>query len=234
MLKRVTLLERRPDISPATFSSHWRTDHAVIATDLPGLLCYRQNHVAETVTVPADGSPYRVDGIVELWFTGADDARAGLHSDVADRLVADEPRFLAGLTGGTMTAPPPEPLSPYAVWVLAGSDGRADLTQVREWADPAGTGEGASVHLLDDSEPLLVRTALRQEPQMPQVLVRLPAAGAVAALTVARDLGRRLPELDQHLRRVQVLTAAVVPIVEAVSRPSAHAFEGDARERPDR
>ncbi|HLT83169.1 MAG TPA: EthD domain-containing protein [Phototrophicaceae bacterium] len=219
MLKRVTLLERRPDLPPAEFSGHWRTDHAAIATELPGLLCYRQNHVVETVTVPQDGPPYLVDGIVELWFTGPDDARAGLGSAVADRLVEDEPRFLAGLTGGTMTAPEPGPLSAASVWLLGCWDGPADRHALEAWVS-AAAGDGAALHELDAGEPLLLREALRREPEMPQVLVQLPAADAGAALDAARGIGQHLPALSRHLRRVQVLAATVASIVEPRPAPA--------------
>ncbi|MCU1434153.1 MAG: hypothetical protein JWR71_878 [Pseudarthrobacter sp.] len=100
MPKRITYLEARTDKSREAFRTHWSTTHADIARGLPGVTAYRQNHVlpaagasaaASAGEEPAEGQAYCVDGIVELWFADEDVAGAGFASDVAARLIVDEP-----------------------------------------------------------------------------------------------------------------------------------------------
>ena len=45
--KRLTCLERWPDVPLAEFRSHWPGPRAAIACHLPGLVAYRQQHVVE-------------------------------------------------------------------------------------------------------------------------------------------------------------------------------------------
>lgn len=93
-VKRMTLLERRGDITFADFDSHWAGPHGDLAKGFPGLARYHQNPVQTTVGADRHG----IAGIVELWF--ADDAgmRDALASPVAAALVEDEPNFLSGIT----------------------------------------------------------------------------------------------------------------------------------------
>lgn len=98
MMRRMTLLRRRPDMSAERFSAHWAGPHAVIAKAYKGLEKYTQNHVVERL----DGAPvdhFSTDGMAELWFPDAGALNTALGSDVADRLIEDEPRFLDGVTG---------------------------------------------------------------------------------------------------------------------------------------
>src|SRR5699024_12424480 len=84
--------------------------HAEIAVDLPGAVGYRQNHALPRAAADIDPQQFRIDGIVELWFTSADVAQAGIGSAVTERLIEDEPRFLSGLSGAAVAAPGPAPL----------------------------------------------------------------------------------------------------------------------------
>jgi uncharacterized protein (TIGR02118 family) len=98
MMRRMTLLRRRADMSAERFSAHWAGPHAVIAKAYNGLEKYTQNHVVERL----DGAPvdhFSTDGMAELWFPDGGVLQAALGSDVADRLIEDEPRFLDGVTG---------------------------------------------------------------------------------------------------------------------------------------
>ncbi len=76
MVKRITYLTRRPDLTPAQFRGHWSTIHADIARDLPGVVAYRQNHVVH-YEEDVDARLFDVDGIVELWFENGTAAEAG-------------------------------------------------------------------------------------------------------------------------------------------------------------
>jgi uncharacterized protein (TIGR02118 family) len=98
MMRRMTLLRRRPDISREAFSAQWAGPHAVIAKAYRGLAKYTQNHVVERLD-DAPRDTFGADGMAELWFENAGALTAALGSDVADRLIEDEPRFLDGVTG---------------------------------------------------------------------------------------------------------------------------------------
>ena len=216
--KRVTYLEKRDGMPRADFRKHWSTVHADIARDLPGVAAYRQNHVATVVSAPEDGTPYRVDGIVELWFDDAGAAPAGYGSEVADRLVLDEPRFLSGLTGGPVVAPGiPDP-RPHKLWLLARwrDAEAAGLPGVEAWAaglaaELAGTPDAAVNTLVPEAE-LLLRDALRHEQEIPEVAVVLGFDDGEAAAAAAAHVGDRLNGLRHVLRRVHVYVAEEVVI----------------------
>lgn len=217
--KRITYLEKRDGMAREDFRTHWSTVHANIARELPGIAAYRQNHVAKAVTAPEDGMPYRVDGIVELWFEDEGAARAGYGSEVADRLVLDEPRFLSGLSGGPVTAPGiPDP-RPHKVWLLARwrDAETADLPAIEAWAaglaaELAGAPD-AAVNTLAPGAELLLRDALRHEEEIPEVAVVLGFDDGEAAAAAAARVGERLDGLRQILRRVHVYVAEELVIV---------------------
>jgi uncharacterized protein (TIGR02118 family) len=96
--RRMTLLRRRADLAPAAFSDHWAGPHAAIARRYTGLSKYVQNHVV-TWLDPAATDTFLCDGMAELWFPGREAMQAALASQVSAELIADEPRFLDGVTG---------------------------------------------------------------------------------------------------------------------------------------
>lgn len=86
MLKQVTIIKKRPDLSADAFEEHWRTRHAEVVCELPGLRRYVQNHMA------AAGS--RVDGIAEVWFDDIDAMRANVGHPALEAIRADERNFI--------------------------------------------------------------------------------------------------------------------------------------------
>jgi uncharacterized protein (TIGR02118 family) len=98
MSRRMTLLRRRSDVPPAAFGAHWAGPHAEIARRYPGLAKYTQNHVEQRLD-PALDDAFRCDGMAELWFPGQGAMHAALGSSVTAELIADEPRFLDGVSG---------------------------------------------------------------------------------------------------------------------------------------
>ena len=86
MLKQVTIFKKRPDLSVDAFEGHWRTRHAEVVCELPGLRRYVQNHMA------AAGN--RVDGIAEVWFDDIDAMRANVGHPALDAIRADERNFI--------------------------------------------------------------------------------------------------------------------------------------------
>lgn len=207
MPKRITYLEARPDKDREAFRTHWSTTHAEIARDLPGVTDYRQNHVllpagasaaGSAVAEPAEGLAYRVDGIVELWFADGDVVGAGFASDVAARLIVDEPNFLSGLTGGPVTAGTPHAPWPFKLWVLARWDDGTEPGReaVERWAEQlSATYDGVlgwGVNVLVPGAELLVREALRREEPVPEVAVSVGFASLAAAQAAADGLDQQL------------------------------------------
>lgn len=92
MLKAVSVLKRRPDLSVEAFQEYWRHRHAGIVSRLPGLRRYVQSHTL--------ASGYRkhepaADGIAELWFDDLDAMRRLQGSAELADVQADEREFLA-------------------------------------------------------------------------------------------------------------------------------------------
>jgi len=99
MLKRMTLLARRRGLDDAAFRAHWRGPHAALAAALPGLVRYRQNHILDRQQrVGAAPAKLRLDGIPELWFADEAAMAEAMRGPEAAALLADEPRFLDGVT----------------------------------------------------------------------------------------------------------------------------------------
>lgn len=217
MSKRITYLQRRTGLPTAEFSEHWRRAHAQIAVGLPGVVGYRQHHVLAGAAPEA--ATFSIDGIVELWFTSADVAHAGTTSQVSDRLIEDEPRFLSGLTGAPVTAAEPAPLTAFALWFLGwprdGSD--ESLTATGAIAEAMSTLPGAgpaTVNTLEPSGRLLVRERLAQMPSLPSSAVSVGFEDREALQQAERVLGQQLASLAAECGRSEVLTADVVPIIE--------------------
>ena len=93
------LLQRKSDISPGAFRSHWRQFHAPIAARLPGLRRYHQNHVIDAVQRGIDypRGPVQVDGFSELWFDGQQAIDGAIASDAMTELAADEAQFVGDI-----------------------------------------------------------------------------------------------------------------------------------------
>jgi hypothetical protein len=47
LIKRMSLLRRRPDVTPETFLREWRAVHAPLVRSIAGVRGYRQNLIAE-------------------------------------------------------------------------------------------------------------------------------------------------------------------------------------------
>ncbi|MDQ0615169.1 uncharacterized protein (TIGR02118 family) [Microbacterium sp. W4I4] len=194
MPKRITYLTKRDDLTREQFRAHWATPHAAIAVDLPGVVSYRQNHV-----VSEGASRYDIDGIVELWFASDDAVGAGLDSDVADRLIEDEQRFLSGIVGGTVLSGAPTPHWPYKVWVLVRTLAPWAGDGVSVWVDDTATSVGAlghAVNVADDDGPRLVRERLRVSPEPPRVSVCFGFENIAAATGACDDIARASRDLD--------------------------------------
>jgi uncharacterized protein (TIGR02118 family) len=89
MIKRVSLVRRREDLSREAFVEHWLGPHAEIIRRMPGLRGYRVDVIRSWV---GDAEPW--DGVGELWFETREDLDTAFAA-VADELAADRASFLA-------------------------------------------------------------------------------------------------------------------------------------------
>jgi uncharacterized protein (TIGR02118 family) len=107
MIKRVSLVRRRPDLSREEFLAHWMGPHAEIVRRLPGVRGLRFAVVERWSPVQAAW-----DGIGELWFDSVADAeRAFATEPYRSLLVEDRQKFLGEaqwcfVTEHTVVPPP--------------------------------------------------------------------------------------------------------------------------------
>ena len=98
MIKSLSLLTRRPELTHEDFVRHWVEIHAPLAHAVPGLRRYVQNHIQDERRRPdIPETQVAVDGVAELWF----DDRAAMEranaSPEAKRLHADGALFIGGI-----------------------------------------------------------------------------------------------------------------------------------------
>ncbi len=100
LLKRMSLLRRRDDLSDADFRREWQV-HAELVRGMPGVAGYRQNVVTARERVKGQPCGYDelpIDGIVELWFADAATLEAAFGSPQGQRTMAHAKTFLAEIT----------------------------------------------------------------------------------------------------------------------------------------
>lgn len=93
MIKTVTLLTRRPDLTAAEFHTYWRENHAPLVLALPGVKRYVQ---CRPIDIPDATPPF--DGIAEVWYEDLDALRATVDSPACQELLADEENFMGAKT----------------------------------------------------------------------------------------------------------------------------------------
>ncbi len=90
MIKRISLVRRKPGLSREEFVAHWRGPHADIVRQLPGLRGLRFNVVQ--CWWPAEAA---WDGVGEVWFDSIADAERAFSTEpYLSMLVEDRKKFL--------------------------------------------------------------------------------------------------------------------------------------------
>ena len=107
MIKRVSMVRRRPDMSHEDFVAYWLGPHAEIAREMPGALGY-------VVNVAHDPAEAGWDGFAEVWFDSREAADAAFASEpFASLIKADRPKFVGEqvifFVDETTVVPPPRP-----------------------------------------------------------------------------------------------------------------------------
>jgi uncharacterized protein (TIGR02118 family) len=104
VLKRMSLIRRKPEVSEAEFRHEWLEVHAAMMRQWPGVLGYHQNLVIDRLyrgqRATRDAVP--VDGIVEIWFPGAEQAAATHATEIVRETMAHAREFLAEITPFTV------------------------------------------------------------------------------------------------------------------------------------
>ena len=95
MIKRASLLARKPGMSHEEFVKHWAEVHAPMARACPGISRYTLTIIKSSST-RKDVAPFEieVDGIAELWFKNKADFEAYQASPATKRLRDDGATFI--------------------------------------------------------------------------------------------------------------------------------------------
>jgi len=89
VIKRISLVRKRPDLSRDEFVAYWLGPHAEIAKQLPGALGY-------VVNVADDPAAAGWDGFAEVWFASREVAEQAFATEpFASRIRADRPKFVS-------------------------------------------------------------------------------------------------------------------------------------------
>ncbi|MCQ3803229.1 MAG: EthD domain-containing protein [bacterium] len=93
MIKTVTVLSRRSDLTSEEFHDHWKKVHAPLVLAMPKVRRYVQCRPLE---VPGREAP--CDGVAEVWYDSVEDFVSTAASAEYARLLADEKNFMGAKT----------------------------------------------------------------------------------------------------------------------------------------
>jgi len=93
MIKRISLVRRKPELSREAFLDHWMGPHANIVRQLPGVRGLRFGVVEEWT--PRE---FAWDGVGEVWFDSVEAARAAFAAEPLHSLLAEDRKLLFGET----------------------------------------------------------------------------------------------------------------------------------------
>ena len=100
LLKRVSMLKRRPELSEDDFRREWIV-HRDLVRKMPGVAGYRQNVVIARERIKGQPCGYDelpIDGVVELWFEDAAVLEAAFASPAGRTTMKHAQTFLAEIT----------------------------------------------------------------------------------------------------------------------------------------
>jgi uncharacterized protein (TIGR02118 family) len=101
LIKRMSTLKRRPDVSTEKFKEEWFDVHSVLVKRLPQVKGYTQNLIFDRSFGRSKAARYEelpIDGIVELWFSDVDSLNAGFASDAGNTLMTHATEFIAEIS----------------------------------------------------------------------------------------------------------------------------------------
>jgi len=108
MIKRMTIMTRKPGMSRESFADYWTRVHAPLLASHPAVkrlvINVTEQFVRFSVRNEDPTDPLRAtvvtqipDGFVELWFADRESMEAMYRSDFAKKLVADAENFVGSI-----------------------------------------------------------------------------------------------------------------------------------------
>lgn len=96
MIKRVSLLARKPGQTHEEFVKHWLQVHAPIAHGIPGIARYACTEIVTSSTRKDGPLPIdlEIDGIAEMWFMDQESLNKAVASEAFKALRADGAAFI--------------------------------------------------------------------------------------------------------------------------------------------
>ena len=95
MIKSLSLLTRRPELTHEEFVKHWLEIHGPLALRVPEVRRYVQSHIIDERTRPdIPTTLVEIDGVAELWFDDRDAMARSNASPEAKALHADGALFI--------------------------------------------------------------------------------------------------------------------------------------------
>ena len=101
LVKRMSTLKRRQDVSPEQFQHEWFDVHSFLVKRLPDVKGYTQNLIFDRSHGrgrPATYEELPIDGIVELWFEDTDTLNAAFTSDAGKTLMTHASEFISEIS----------------------------------------------------------------------------------------------------------------------------------------
>jgi uncharacterized protein (TIGR02118 family) len=94
MIKRLSFLTRRDDMSPADFRKYWLGHHAAILQGMPHVLHYSVTCFEESGELYfEEAGKQQIDGFAALWFASSEDMAAAYDSPAGRAASTDIPNF---------------------------------------------------------------------------------------------------------------------------------------------
>ncbi|MEJ8813074.1 EthD family reductase [Variovorax ureilyticus] len=99
MTLRMGLINKKRDWTMERFRAYWKDEHSKLASELPGLVRYHQNHVTDAAQrgISHKRGPEMLDGISQLWFDGVAGMDQAFSGSLSQRLIDDENHFIGRL-----------------------------------------------------------------------------------------------------------------------------------------
>mgnify|MGYP005821302453 CR=1 FL=1 len=95
MIKVLSLLTRKPELSHEAFVRHWYDIHGPLALAVPGIRRYVQSHIMDTASRPdIPETDVEVDGVAELWYDDLESLRRAGATPEMKRLTDDGALFI--------------------------------------------------------------------------------------------------------------------------------------------
>ena len=91
-VKNIEFVNKRPGMALEPFRAYWRNVHGPLASKIPMMRRYEQNHLALSEYKESVAPPF--DGLAITWFASTTDMKRGTTTSEYAATRADEPNFL--------------------------------------------------------------------------------------------------------------------------------------------